>query len=151
MLDQVTDQKHYFPSTTIPLTTKLGTVVTYYEELPLIKLLDSSITCYSEVRWHIKYFIFPLALGQWSPIMARWWISVYSGEVTWQIKNIIFPLPHCLWSQDLSRWWYTSRSSHPKNPIDGHVSGHSIRWSFAVLWQTKFIISPPAENPWKSI
>ena len=48
---------------------KLGKVVTYQEKLPLIKLLDSSITWFCVVTWHIKYFSSP------PTNMARWWLT----------------------------------------------------------------------------
>ena len=54
------------------MATKLGKVVIYLEELPLIKLLDPSITWFCKVTWHVKYFISPFALDQWPSNMARW-------------------------------------------------------------------------------
>ena len=45
------------------MDTKSVRVVTYQEELPLIMLLDTSITCLFEVKRHIKYFTSPLALN----------------------------------------------------------------------------------------
>ena len=55
---------------------KLGKVVVYHEELPLINLLDPSKTWFCKVTWHVKYFISPLALEQWLSDMARWWITM---------------------------------------------------------------------------
>ena len=46
------------------MVTKLGRVVIYHEELPLIKLLDPSITWFCKVTGHAKYFISPFALDQ---------------------------------------------------------------------------------------
>ena len=43
------------------MATKLGKVVTFHEELSLMKLLDPSITYFCEVA----YFTSPLALDQW--------------------------------------------------------------------------------------
>ena len=54
------------------MATKLGKVVIYLEELPLIKLLDPSITWFCKVTWHVKCFISPFALDQWPSNMARW-------------------------------------------------------------------------------
>ena len=45
------------------MDTKPGRVVKYQEELPLIKLVDTSIRCLFEVKRHIKYFTSPLALN----------------------------------------------------------------------------------------
>ena len=38
------------------MASKLAKVVIYHEELPLIKLLDPSITWFCKVTWHVKYF-----------------------------------------------------------------------------------------------
>lgn len=35
---------------------------------------DHSITYSRKVTWHIKYVISALALDQWTPSMARWWL-----------------------------------------------------------------------------
>ena len=53
------------------MTTKLGKVVIYHEELLLVKLLDPSIWLVCKVTCHAKYFISLLALDQ-LPNMARW-------------------------------------------------------------------------------
>ena len=50
------DHLAFISYTTIHMTTNLGKVVTYHEELQLIKLLDPSITWFREVTWHIIYF-----------------------------------------------------------------------------------------------
>ena len=92
----------------MPMVTKLGKLV-QYNELQIIMSYDLSITwCHEvawvpwchEVAWEIKYVIFPLALDQWSPSVARCYhVAVpstkshtWSHEVTWQIKNIKSPL-----------------------------------------------------------
>ena len=51
---------------------KLGKMVTYHEELPLIKLLETSLTWFCEITLHIKYFVSALALDQSPPNMVRW-------------------------------------------------------------------------------
>ena len=40
------DKLKHIPTTIIPMVDKLGRVVVYNEELPLIKLHDPSITCF---------------------------------------------------------------------------------------------------------
>ena len=62
--DHVTNLKHV-STTTIPMATKLGRVVTYNEELALIKLHDPSFTLFWKVTWQINYLISPLAQDQW--------------------------------------------------------------------------------------
>ena len=41
--------KKHISTTVIPIASKLGKVVTCHEEVPLIKLIDPSITWFSEV------------------------------------------------------------------------------------------------------
>ena len=41
------------------------TRVIYYEELPLIKLHNPSITGYCEVTWQTEHYIFPIAEDPW--------------------------------------------------------------------------------------
>ena len=55
------------------MVTKLGRVVTYYEELPLIKLHDPSIKLFSEVTRQIKFCISPRTLA--------------NGYQTWQVGD----------------------------------------------------------------
>ena len=53
------------------MATKIGIVVEYNEELPIVKLHDLSISWFCEVIWKIKYFVFPLVRDQWPPNMVR--------------------------------------------------------------------------------
>lgn len=53
------------------MATKLCSVVTYNEALPLIKLYDPSIMWFSEFMSQIEYYVSPLILDQWSPNMAK--------------------------------------------------------------------------------
>ena len=100
------------------MATKLGKLVTYHKELPLIKILDPSILWFFGVMWHIKYSISPLAIDQatkyrkvvtqceeFPPINSYNHLNMCLWEVTWQIKNIISPLSQSLlWSQVLSTY-----------------------------------------------
>ena len=63
-------------------------------------------------------------------------ITSHNPLKRWQIKNIISWLSQCLWSQDLPGWWHTSRS---RTRISHN---HSVRWSYEVAWQVKYITSP---------
>ena len=53
------------------MTIKLDMVVTSHEELPFIESLDSSITWFCQLMYHIKYFISPFTLDQWPPNTRR--------------------------------------------------------------------------------
>ena len=59
---------------TMLMVNKCDRVLTYYKRLPLITSPDPSIMWSCEVMWQIKYSISSLALGQWPPITARWWL-----------------------------------------------------------------------------
>ena len=50
LIDHVSNQKDCIYTTTIPMITKLGKVVTYHEEFPHIKLCDPSMTWFCEVK-----------------------------------------------------------------------------------------------------
>ena len=54
----------------MPMITKLGKLVTYNEELSLIKLHYLSIAWFCEVSDNTNNSIFPLALDQWPPNMV---------------------------------------------------------------------------------
>ena len=56
--------------TTMPMTTKLGRVVTYHETLQPIKSYDPLITWYFEIMWQTKNVISPLPECQWPPHLA---------------------------------------------------------------------------------
>ena len=73
------------------MVTKLGRVVTYHEELPLLKLHDSSTTWFCEVTWQIKYSIFSLTLDQWSPNM--FYLQKTSGNKTRQGADLPWETP----------------------------------------------------------
>ena len=60
------------------MANKLGKVVSYHEEVPLVKLLGRSITQILEITGQIKYFISPLALDQLPPNMGSSWLAVRS-------------------------------------------------------------------------
>ena len=62
-------------NTAIFIATKLGRVVTYFEELSLIKLHRPSIRWFCEVTWQIKYFLSSFPLDKWSPNMAKLWLT----------------------------------------------------------------------------
>ena len=54
------------------MTTELGKVATYHEELPLIRLPHPLTTYFCEVMLHIKYIFSPPTLDQSLLKMARW-------------------------------------------------------------------------------
>ena len=139
------------------MATKRGKVMTY-EGLQLIKLLDLSIMLFCVVTWHIKYFISPLALDQWSPNVARWWLTVKGFHP--KIHIILYTCFHERSRDKLTYLHYavllvtrlirvvTYRKEFP--PINLHDP--STQWGghlWEVTWQIKYISRPP-EDSWTS-
>ena len=77
LLQHVTNKKYIFMAA-IPMTTTPGKMVTYYEELPLLELLDPSATWFCEVNRHIKYSISLFAPEQLPLNMTKWCLTVRS-------------------------------------------------------------------------
>ena len=88
-------------------TLKLDSMMTYFKQLPPMKLLifghflETNFSKYGKVVIHRKGL----------PHLHSH--SLCLREVTWQIKSIISPLSQCLWLQGVSSWCHTSKSSHP--------------------------------------
>ena len=102
-------------TTTVPMTTKLGRLVIYYEELLLIKPHDSLIMWSSKITWQTKTVISPLslcpatnllAIKSYDPLIA------WSCKIMWQTKTIISPLPQWIWQSNWVQWWFTLRGSY---------------------------------------
>ena len=116
-------------TTTVPMTTKLGRLVIYYEELLLIKPHDSLIMWSSKITWQTKTVISPLspclatnldwmvtycfdinrrllAIKSYEPLIA------WSCKIMWQTKIIISPLPQWIWQSNWVQWWFTLRGSY---------------------------------------
>ena len=85
----------YQHNTFVPLAIKFGRVVIYTEELPLTKLHDPPMTCFCEVTWEIKYFLY-----------------------------LHFHWSQCLWSPNISEWWYTVWSTHQWVSMTPQWGGH---------------------------
>ena len=118
----VTNQNH-ISSTRVPMPTKLGRMVTYFE-----RLRKSHFTLWSrfcKVTWQTKIIIWPqlvcLWLQTWQNDNLRWLVPTYiklhhplitmSCKITWQTKTIISPLAQCIWPPNLLGWWYTLSGS----------------------------------------
>ena len=138
--------KTSYPTTTVPMTTKLGRTVTYLNGLLPIKSLDPLITWSCKVTWqaqdnYISPTIMPIAtkldrmmtyLRRLPPIklfnpLVTW--SFY--KITWQAKTIISPLSQCLRSTNLASWWLTLRGSSPY----GHmILNQEVLPDFVTIW-----------------
>ena len=84
------------------MATNFSKVVTYHEELPLIELIDPSITWFFEFTWLMKYLISPNCYRPVTtncskmlthykgipPVNSYNSLSMCLREVTWQIKSI---------------------------------------------------------------
>ena len=60
----------------MPTATAFGRGIAYNEEFSSIKSHDPLIMWSCELTLHIKNAISPLALDQWPPKMAKWWLTV---------------------------------------------------------------------------
>ena len=106
----------------MPITTKLGSKVTYCEGFPLIKLHDRLITLSCENMWqfYISTTTMPEAtklssvMTQGRSLKSHDHLSKWSGKVTWQIKYLISALAEKLLAPKLRKWWLTVRDSHSK-------------------------------------
>ena len=74
----MTNWKHTSTST-IPMDTELGRVVTYHEGLLSVKSRDSFVTWSCEITWQTKS-MFPLPQYLWLPNMASWWLTLRASH-----------------------------------------------------------------------
>ena len=74
--DHVTNQNHYICTTTLPITTKLGTMVNYVGGFLTIKPHDPFNTWSCWITWLTKTIISPLPQYLWPPNVASWWLSL---------------------------------------------------------------------------
>ena len=86
-------------TTTVPMTTKLGRLVIYYEELLLIKPHDSLIMWSSKITWQTKTVISPL-----SPCLATNldWMVTYCFDINGRLLAIKSYEPLIAWSCKIS-------------------------------------------------
>ena len=114
---------YHISTTAVPMTTKLGRMVTYLEGLLPIKSHDPLILCCSKITWQTKSIIPPLphcltkldrmvtCLEGLAPIKSNEPLITCSYQITWQGKTIISPLPQCLWPANLAWCWLTLKST----------------------------------------
>ena len=115
----VTNENHYISTTKVPLATKLGRMVTYFERLLTIKLYYTLVTwsckvCEKQKSLYIHnqgaygYKIGRMItyLNVYLPIKPHHPLITWSFKITWRTKTIISPLPQCLWPPNLLGWWY---------------------------------------------
>ena len=50
----VTNENHYLPTTSGSIATRLGRILSYLEQLPLIKLLNPMFIWFCKIKWQIK-------------------------------------------------------------------------------------------------
>ena len=94
---------HYISITTVPMTTKHGSMETYLDGLLPIKAHDMLIMCSCNLTWHIKTIIYPIPQCL-SPLNITWWLTLSSSylwsysalfasscKITEQTRAIISP------------------------------------------------------------
>ena len=70
--DHVTNYKNCISTTTVPVATKHGRILTYFEKLLPIELHDPLITWSCRVTWQTKFNISSLPGFLWPPTLAGW-------------------------------------------------------------------------------
>ena len=119
--DHVTNWKHYIPTTTMLMATKVWRMVTNFKRLLSIKPHDHALTWFCEITWKTKIIIYSNKLSK---------VETYNGElpsikspfkVTWNIKSVVFLLRSVVYIllTSLHPW------SHTTLWILGHVRSHN--------------------------
>ena len=145
----MTNSNHYIFTTTVPMVTKPGKLVTCHEGLLPIMILHPLVTCFCKIMWQTKtIFIYHKIYAHktwqdgdltWQPFTHKVkWPVTWFYEITWQIKNISL-LSQCLRPQDLvGLEWLLPIKSHD----------HIITWCHKIIWETKTITLSMTINLW---
>ena len=107
-------------TTTGPMATILGWMITYLDGLLLIKFHNFDQMAFQDT-WETKAIVVSIAskLGRMvtyleglHPKSLRDPFVTWLCKITWQTWTIISPLGQYLWSSDLARWWLILRHSY---------------------------------------
>ena len=90
----MTNWNHDISTTTVPMVTKLGRMVTYLDGLLPIKSHDPLITCCCEIMWQPKIIISLLPQCLWPYNLAGYWTTMRGFYSKYQ---------SVLWSSGLER------------------------------------------------
>ena len=74
--DHVTNWNYYISNTTVPIVTKLGRMVNYFNQLLPLKLLNHLVTWSCYIMWKTKTIIFSLLQCLWTPNLVGWWLTL---------------------------------------------------------------------------
>ena len=118
-------QKSLYLYYQMPMATKLGRIVTYFERLLTIKSFYTLITWSCKVMWQTKIIIYHnqsaygyklgrmiTYLDEFLHIKLHHSLIMWSCKVTWQTKTIISLLQKSLWQPNLAEWWLPLTSSY---------------------------------------
>ena len=87
----VRNKNHYISSTRVPMATKRGTMVAYFERLLTIKSFYALITWFCKVTWQTKIIIYPQPdypwLQTWQNDNWPWWVPTY--KVTSPFDHVV--------------------------------------------------------------
>ena len=144
----VTNKNHYISTTRVPMATKLGRTVTYFERLLTIKSFYPLITWSCKVTWQTKIIIFPqpecLWLQTWQNNDLPWWVPTY--KVTSTFDHMVL--------QDHVTMSMATKLARMVIYLDRLLIIKScktlITWSCKVMWQTKTITSLLQECLWET-
>ena len=109
----------FISTTTVPIATKLGRMVTYLEQLSPVKLFDPLVMWSYKITWQTKTIITPLPqclyghqtwqVGDlfWRNAIhiVTWPLFWWSCLITRQFEKFISPFSHDLWPLNLAMCW----------------------------------------------
>ena len=89
----VINWNHYISTTTVPIATKFGRIVTYLEGLLSIKSYKALISWPWKVTWQTKIIIYSLPEYLWPPNLAVWLLNLMSSYlyVIWPFDDGVWP------------------------------------------------------------
>ena len=124
--DRMTNWDHYFSTNMMPMTLKLGRMLTYLDGIQLIKPYDILIILFCKIMWQTNTMISPLPEclcskmcqmmtypEQILTIKSHDHMIMWSCQITWDTKIIIYPLPQIMRLPNLAVCEYTMRNFLP--------------------------------------
>ena len=151
-----TNENHYICTTAVAMATKLGTTVTYLEELLIIKSYNGLIAWYCEVTWQTKIILYALTECLWPPIRQDdnlSWLAP-THRVPWLFDYVFFSDHVTNQNYCISTVTVLMATKHGRmmTYFEGFLTIKSHKtlttWSSKVNWQTETIISPLPKCLW---
>ena len=108
--------KTHISTTTKPMATKFGRVVTYHERLPPIKSHDPLTKWPFEITWQTKIILSLLPECLRPPNLVRLWNTLRSSSYLTLWSRVLYlhyqsVYGHQTWQDDTLPWWATTYKS----------------------------------------